>query len=581
MQKGSDLKLYLRLLSHVRPYAFPFFISICGYILYATANPMFAKLIGIAVDAIQQVKDDPDSFNRFYLPAAVVAVFALRGLGTFLGKYFIAVVSRGVIFDLRNKMFNSLLNLPCHFYDKAGGSHLLSRIIYNVEQLTAASTTSVTVVIREGFTVIFLVGSLFWMSWELTLTFLAVVPIIAWVVNAAGKFFRRYSRRIQASMGDITHVANEGINGFKEIKIFNAQEKEYTRFQSAAAYNKIQLLKLALAESTSVPIIQLLVSFSLALLFWIALSPNYTDAFATAGEFVEFITLASLVAKPLRELTSVQSQIQKGLAGAESVFELIDEENEPNTGTERKAEIKGDIVFENVHFAYNENGDVLKNINLTVKAGETIAFVGQSGSGKTTLVNLLTRFYEPTSGRITLDGTVLQEFELSNLRDHISYVGQHVMLFNDTVRNNIVYGGGNNTSEDALKTAIEKANATSFIDELPHQLETSIGDNGFTLSGGQRQRLAIARAFYKDAPILILDEATSALDNESEKFIQTALDNIMQNRTTFVIAHRLSTVQNADKIVVLRNGSIIEVGKHDELLATDGYYKMLYDKQFA
>ncbi|MEX1237088.1 MAG: lipid A export permease/ATP-binding protein MsbA, partial [Pseudomonadales bacterium] len=451
---------------------------------------------------------------------------------------------------------------------------------FHVTQVTGAATDAVKVIIREGFTIIGYLAFLFYLNWKLTLIFLAVAPLIALLVNYAGKRFRRISERIQDSMGDVTHVASEAVQGYRVVRTFDGTEYERERFVSVSHNNRRQSMKMVITTSVATPVVQLVVACSLAVLVWLVLDPGLM-ANMTPGDVVAFISTGGLLAKPIRQLSDVHSTVQKGLAAAEDIFDLFDEEPEVDQGTQTLDQVKGKIEFQNVSFQYDDEEDlrVLKNINFTAEPGETIALVGRSGSGKSTLASLIPRFYSPQSGKILLDDVPIEDIQLENLRSHISIVTQDVTLFNTTVANNIAYGGLHGTSVDLIKDAATRAYAWGFIEALDDGLDTIVGDDGVLLSGGQRQRLAIARAFLKDAPILILDEATSALDSESERYIQRALDAVVAGRTTFVIAHRLSTIEKADRILVIDNGEIVEQGTHAELIRKKGFYAGLHMHQ--
>jgi subfamily B ATP-binding cassette protein MsbA len=506
-------------------------------------------------------------------------MFAARGLGTFLGTYFMSQVARNVVHSLRCDVFNHMLHLPGRFFDEHSSGQLVSRVTYHVEQVTGAASSAVTVILREGLFVLGLLGYLLWTNALLTLVFMAVTPLIGLVVSYASKRFRRLSRRIQRSMGDVTHVASEALSGYRVVRTHGAEAYEKRRFAQASDDNRRQSMKEALTKGISTPVIQLLVALALAGLVWLAMSPALLDDM-TPGEFVAFITAASLMAKPVRQLTDVNSVIQKGIAASGELFGLIEEPAEPDEGTTEPGRLTGQVLFQGVRFTYAEGqNEVLKGIDLEVAPGQMIAIVGRSGSGKSTLVNLLPRFYRPCEGAISLDGVALDDFKLSPLRRQIALVSQQVTLFNTTIGQNIAYGI-DDPDQEAIEAAARAAFAHDFIMELPKGYETPVGDNGVMLSGGQRQRLAIARAIFKDAPLLILDEATSALDSESERYIQKALEEVCRGRTTFVIAHRLSTIERADRILVMEQGEIVEQGSHAELLARDGAYAALHQLQF-
>ncbi|TVP51853.1 MAG: lipid A export permease/ATP-binding protein MsbA [Halomonadaceae bacterium] len=576
-QAMTDWQVYKRLLSYVKPFWIAFVVAGLGNLLYAAASTGMAAAMEFVIEAIE----DPTPANRLLLPGLVIAIFAVRGLGYFLGNYFINYVGRNVVNAMRTQIFDHLMRLPSGFYDQSSPGHLVSKITYNVEQVTGAATDAVTIVLREGLTVVGLLAFMFYTNWKLTLIFLAVGPVIGWIVSFVSKRFQKLSRRIQHSMGDVTHVASEAINGYRVVRTFGGNNFESRRFASVSQNNLRQSLKMAFTQSVSTPVVQILVAFSIGILVWLALSPEVQQGMST-GAFVAFITAAATMAKPVRQLTSVQAKIQKGIAASYSIFESIDHPAENDTGTLNPERVKGEIRFSNVRFRYRDQyTDVLEGINLSIKAGETVAIVGRSGSGKSTLVSLIPRFYEVVEGDIRVDDVPVQDYTLQALRRQVALVTQSVVLFNDTVANNIAYGDLRDTPREQIEAAAEQAHAMEFINRLPNGLDTEIGDDGIMLSGGQRQRLAIARALLKDAPILILDEATSALDTESERYIQAALEHVMKGRTTLVIAHRLSTIEAADRIVVMDGGRIVEVGSHAELLATDGAYSKLHQMQFS
>lgn len=573
----SNWDIYKRLMVYVKPVIFFFMLSIIGNIIYASASAYMAK----ALEFVIQTIDQPTEENRILLPALIVGLFVVRGIGGFLGSYYIAYVGRHVVHKLRMEVFERYLTLPSAYFDSNSSGHLISRITYNVEQVKSAATDAITIIVREGFTVVGLFIVMMTSNWKLTLIFLGLGPFIGIMVLFVSKRFRKLSRRIMSSVGNVTHVASEVVNGYRVVRIFGGEIYETKRFEEASVYNLKQGLKMEMTKSVSTPVIQILVSFAIAILIWIALAPDIRGDM-TAASFVVLITAASTMAKPIKQLTQVNEKIQRGVAAARDLFHIIDTPQEKDEGTIQIERVKGELVFKNVSFKYESSHQpILKNINLTIKEGETVALVGRSGSGKSTMANLIPRFYELDSGEITLDGISIEKITLRSLRDQIALVTQQVTLFNDTLAKNIAYGGLEGASKEQLQDVAQKANALSFIEEKEHSFDTMVGDNGISLSGGQRQRIAIARALLKDAPILILDEATSALDTESEKVIQGELDNLMKGRTTLVIAHRLSTVENADKIVVMDQGQIIEQGKHQELLDANGEYAKLYRMNFA
>lgn len=575
MIEHSGWALYKRLLGYVRPHWRAFALAIVGYLLYAASSTALAEMMKRLIDGIQ----DPDAAFRLWLPLFVVGMFAFRGLGTFLGTYFMSHVARNLVHALRCDVFNHMLHLPGRFFDAHSSGHLISRVTYHVEQVTGAATKAITILLREGLFVLGLIAYLLWTNWMLTLLFLAVTPIIGGVVSYASKRFRRISQRIQRSMGDVTHVASEALSGYRVVRTHGAESYEKARFAEASEVNRRQSMKEALTKATSTPIIQLLVAFALAALVWLAMSPALM-ADMTPGEFVAFITAASLMAKPVRQLTEINATVQKGIAAAGELFGLLEEEPEEDSGDREPGRLEGRVRFEGVRFAYGDDQpEVLKGIDLEVSAGEMVAIVGRSGSGKSTLMGLLPRFYRPTAGRILIDDIPLDTYRLAPLRRCIALVSQQVTLFNASIADNIAYGV-ERADPDAIEAAARAAHAHEFIEDLTEGYDTVVGENGVMLSGGQRQRLAIARAIYKDAPLLVLDEATSALDTESERYIQAALEEVCRDRTTFVIAHRLSTIERADRILVMEAGEIVEQGSHAELLSRDGAYAALHRLQF-
>ncbi|HUX65220.1 lipid A export permease/ATP-binding protein MsbA [Sulfuricella sp.] len=574
----SSKQLYLRLLRYILPYWRVFTLSILSTIAVAATEPALPALLKPMLDGSFVSRDQ--TLIKL-VPLLLVGLFLLRGIFTFISNYTVNWVSTRLVMDLRNLMFHKLITLPTPYYDNASSGSVIANVAFNVNQVTAAGTNVITVLVRDSFTILGLLGWMLYINWKLTLIALVMGPLIALTVRLFSGRLRKMSRSLQNSMGDITHVLDETLDGHKVVKIFGGQDYEGRRFHEAANRNRLFSMKYTIAAGANVPLVQLLAAIALALIVYIATLQSSANQ-TTVGGFVSFITAMLMLLAPIKRLTGVSESLQRGLAAAEIVFDLLDRESEPDNGTQEIARAKGALELQNICLRYEENTAwVLKDISLKIAPGETVALVGQSGSGKTSLVNLIPRFYHPTSGQILLDGYDIETIRLANLRDNIAFVSQDVVLFNDTIAANIAYGRQAKASEADIIAAAEAAHAMEFIREMPEGLQTWVGENGVKLSGGQRQRIAIARAILKNAPILILDEATSALDTQSERHVQAALENLMQNRTTIVIAHRLSTIEKADRIVVMQKGSIVEIGPHRELLDMNGVYANLYRIQFA
>lgn len=569
MKEGS-LK---RILAYTFRYRWSFITSVFGFIIFAAADIA-------AVDWIRRIisyiNSEDDSLNTI-LALSLIFIAIGRGLGFFIGNYFMSRVGFGIVHDLRAELFQKLHDLPKSYFDSNQGGQLINRITFTTTQVSAAASNAVKTFVREGFLLVGLFVYLTILNFKLTLLLIGTAPLIAMIVYVAGKRLKKLATKIQTAMGDVTHIASEAVDGHVEIKSFNAQDYENSRFLKANASNKNQNLKLEATGNLATPIIQILVSVSLSLVAYFALGSQLGISL-DAETFVAFFTAAGLMAKPIRQLSNINIIVQKGLAAANEIFDQLDQDNEDNSG-DIKNKINGDIEFKNVCFSYKTGGQVLNDISLSISKNETVAIVGKSGSGKSTIANLIPRFYNLTSGEILIDGTSIDKFSLEHLRSSISIVNQSPSLFNDTIAKNIAYGD-DDLDFEKLKESAKLSGCIDFIENLPEGFESEIGDDGVLLSGGQRQRLAIARAFYKDSPIIILDEATSSLDTESELIVQEALEKLITNRTTIVIAHRLSTIENASRIIVLDNGSITESGTHSELLESDGIYQSLYKNKF-
>ncbi|NPA72092.1 MAG: lipid A export permease/ATP-binding protein MsbA [Gammaproteobacteria bacterium] len=572
MANSETLKLYRRLLSYILPFKGMIAITLLALVVIAIMEPATAMVFKELVDE-SLIAKNPDSF--VIVPMMLAGVFILKGIAEYFSKVFSQWIAQKAILAIRADMFHKIQHLPFSTFKSYGTGQLMSKITYDVPQASDALSTAWVTIIRDSMIIIALLSYLLYISWELTLMMLLIGPIVAWIIDKASRLMRHSSHAMQQNMGQLTHQLEESLTGHQDIKIYGAEaygQKKFKRTATDLLNNTMQVTKVS---ALNVPLVQILAAIALSIIVYIAMQMSAKDFF-TPGELLAFITAMGLIFEPIRRLTNVNEVVQKGMAAAESIFELLDQPNESNEGSDRLKSIKGELHFSKVSFQYPNSDDfALQNITLDIPAGKTTALVGQSGSGKSTLVNLIARFYDATSGEITLDGQSIETLERHYLRQQIALVSQKVTLFDDTVAANIAYGMETACPQEIMEAA-KSAHAWEFIEKLPNGLETRIGENGNLLSGGQRQRIAIARAFLKNAPILIFDEATSALDNQSEQMIQQAMETLKKNRTVIVIAHRLSTIEHADNIVVMQSGQLIEQGSHASLLSQKGLYSSLY-----
>ncbi len=557
----------------MRPYLAAFIVSIVFMVILGLSDAAVPALMKPLLDG-GFIEKDLDSLQQTLV--LLVLLFLLRGFSHVVSTGSMGWVAGKIVLDIRKQMFTRLLDLPTGYYDSNATGNTISKITYNVNEVTQAATRTLTILIRDSVTALGLLAVALYLNWQLTITIVIAFPPVVIVAQLFSRRMRNFSRAHQNSIGDMTHVLEESVRGHKVVKVFGGKPYENKRFFNVA--NKVRLFqqKVLLAGAGNVAVVELITSIVLSIIVYLG-TLQAIEQGQTAGHLISFFAALGMMISPIKRLASAMQPLQRGLAAAESIFQMIDEEVEKDLGREKLTHAKGILAIENIEFSYgSEEHPALHHLSFSAAAGETIALVGQSGSGKSTIASLIPRFYDPTSGRITLDGHDLRDLSLNDLRRQISYVSQDVVLFNDTIRANIAYGSDTQASEKQIIDAAKAAHAWEFIQEMPQQLDTMIGENGLKLSGGQRQRIAIARALLKNSPLLILDEATSALDSRSESLVQDAIETLRQGRTTIIIAHRLSTVENADRILVLEQGHLVEQGNHTELLALDGLYAALY-----
>ncbi|WP_440875483.1 lipid A export permease/ATP-binding protein MsbA [Thalassotalea sp. PLHSN55] len=579
MQTSSEVTTwqnFKRLMGYTKPYKMGLVVSVFGMLAYAGIDVLFLSKLQPLIDGGLEGADP--NFMK-WAPIFVIVCFIVRGVSHFIGNYCLAWVGNNVVADFRQAIFEHIMKMSVSFHDKESTGTLISKLTYDTEQVLNATSKALLTLVQQGAFLIGLIFLMFYYSWQLSLIFLLIMPVIAIVISQVSKRFRRVSKNIQGAMGEVTSAAEQTFNGHKVVLTFDGHEREFKRFEVINKNNRQQRMKMVATKAASVPLIQIIASFALAFILYVVTLDSMASI--TPGEFISVITYMTMLMNPLKQLTNVNGEFQRGMAACTSIFAILDQDVEKDTGTTALVKAKGNIEFNHVNFSYNNDETLaLDDVSFTVSPGETVAFVGQSGSGKSTASSLLLRFYDANEGEVLIDGTNVEQYKLKDLRNQFAYVSQQVVLFNDTVANNIAYGNPK-ASRDDIIAAAKSAHVWEFIENTPEGLDANIGENGAKLSGGQRQRIAIARALLCEAPFLILDEATSALDTESERHIHDALQILQQNRTCIVIAHRLSTIESADKIIVMKDGKIVEQGDHQSLLAQDNAYAQLHRMQFG
>lgn len=574
----STWRTFKRLWTFIRLYKSGLAVAVVALIINAVSDTYMVSLLKPLLD--EGFGSAESDFLRT-LPLLVFGLMFIRGISSFVSTYCLSWVSGNVVMQVRRMVFNHYMQMPVSYFDKEKSGSLLSRITYDSEQVSAATSQALVSIVREGTSIIGLLVLMFYNSWQLSLVLILVAPVVAWAIGFVSKRFRKISKNMQTTMGIVTSSAEQMLKGHKVVLSYGGQEVEKSRFDVVSNQMRQQSMKLITAQAAANPIIQMIASIAIVVVLYLASVDTIKDQL-TPGTFTVVFSAMFGLMRPLKALTNVTSQFQRGMAAAQTLFALVDLEPEKNTGTHSVARAKGEVNVKDISFTYEgAEKSALSHVSFDIPRGKTVALVGRSGSGKSTIANLFTRFYDVDSGEIQLDGVDVRDYELKNLRTQFALVSQNVHLFNDTIANNIAYAAADKYSREDIERAAELAHAMEFISKMENGLDTMVGENGASLSGGQRQRVAIARALLRDAPVLILDEATSALDTESERAIQSALDELQKNKTVLVIAHRLSTIEKADQILVIDDGAVVERGSHAELIEKDGAYAQLHRIQFG